>query len=243
MEKEIINIGHTNKLKYREGDTFVLHKTNTGFNHKIDYSVLSEFDFVPKLISEDDDKLVWEWIEGEQLKNPTNEDIVELGRIIRALHKSDAKFPKNNVRRRLQSYVNEINAKELKVDSINNYWRECTKLISLMGKLNPVHNDLWYQNIIKDANGKLWIVDWEYATMGDKHFDLAFLLTSYNFNEDQEEIFLNSYNSYDDYNAYIDEWMMPYKRFVIWFTIVWAHAQPVMPFDLTPLENFLKTKY
>ncbi|MGV2393574.1 UNVERIFIED_CONTAM: hypothetical protein O8I53_11845 [Campylobacter lari] len=49
MEKVIINKGYTNK-NFREGDNFLQEKVYTGFNHKIDYSILSAFEFVPKLI-------------------------------------------------------------------------------------------------------------------------------------------------------------------------------------------------
>jgi thiamine kinase-like enzyme len=36
----------------------------------------------------------------------------------------------------------------------------------------PCHNDLLAANFIRGA-GQLWIVDWEYAGMGDRYFDLA----------------------------------------------------------------------
>jgi len=57
MEKDI-QIGHTNGRKYKEGNTFVLEKRKNEFNHRIDYSLLSEFDFVPKLIEETNEKQV-----------------------------------------------------------------------------------------------------------------------------------------------------------------------------------------
>ena len=36
----------------------------------------------------------------------------------------------------------------------------------------PCHNDLLAANFIRGAE-QLWIVDWEYAGMGDRYFDLA----------------------------------------------------------------------
>lgn len=36
----------------------------------------------------------------------------------------------------------------------------------------PCHNDLWGPNLIDDGV-RVWIVDWEYAGMGDVYFDLA----------------------------------------------------------------------
>ena len=173
------------------------------------------------------------------LENPSEEDLKELGRIVRHIHKSDVKMPKNNFRRRVQSYLRDYNDKGIRVPEIDNNYREMTKLISRMNNLNPCHNDLWHENIIKDKNGKIWLVDWEYSTMGDKHFDLAFFIKSLRLNEKQERTFLESYNSFDDYQAYIDDWMLGYKRFTAWLTCLWAHAQPTMPFDLTWIKAYL----
>lgn len=37
----------------------------------------------------------------------------------------------------------------------------------------PCHNDLVPENVVRDRSGRLWIVDWEYAGMGDPFFDLG----------------------------------------------------------------------
>ena len=37
----------------------------------------------------------------------------------------------------------------------------------------PCHNDLLAANFIRGGEQHLWIVDWEYAGMGDRYFDLA----------------------------------------------------------------------
>ena len=37
----------------------------------------------------------------------------------------------------------------------------------------PCHNDLLAANFIRGEGDHVWIVDWEYAGMGDRYFDLA----------------------------------------------------------------------
>ena len=37
----------------------------------------------------------------------------------------------------------------------------------------PCHNDLLAANFIAGEGGRIWLVDWEYAGMGDVYFDLA----------------------------------------------------------------------
>ena len=37
----------------------------------------------------------------------------------------------------------------------------------------PCHNDLLSANFLRGPDGRLWLLDWEYAGMGDRSFDLG----------------------------------------------------------------------
>ena len=237
-----IETGHTNEV-YRDEDKIVINKVNTGLNHRLKYSNLSEFDFVPKLLRDSDEKQEWEYIDGEILSKPSNEDLTQLAQLIRKIHKSDVKLPKNNLRERIKTYLRVIHDKYVHVPEIEDNWKLMMNLLAKMGNKNPVHNDIWWQNILKDSNNKLWLVDWEYATMGDKHFDLAYYIESALLNEEQEEVFLNAYNETEDFQAYIPQWMNRYKMFVNWLTLIWCYAQDELPFPVEGLKkriNILK---
>jgi thiamine kinase-like enzyme len=56
----------------------------------------------------------------------------------------------------------------------------------------PCHNDLLAGNFIA-AGERLWIVDWEYAGMGDRYFDLANFSVNNELGEGAEEELLNDY--------------------------------------------------
>jgi thiamine kinase-like enzyme len=56
----------------------------------------------------------------------------------------------------------------------------------------PCHNDLLNANFI-DAGGRLWIVDWEYAGMGDRFFDLANFSVNHECDEHDNERLLRAY--------------------------------------------------
>ncbi len=43
----------------------------------------------------------------------------------------------------------------------------------------PCHNDLSPSNVIWDATGRAWLVDWEYAGLGDAAFDLGSLASQH----------------------------------------------------------------
>ena len=55
----------------------------------------------------------------------------------------------------------------------------------------PCHNDLLNANFLDD--GEIKIVDWEYAGMGDRFFDLANLSVNQEFGAAEDEILLTSY--------------------------------------------------
>jgi thiamine kinase-like enzyme len=56
----------------------------------------------------------------------------------------------------------------------------------------PCHNDLLAANFIC-SEGRVWIVDWEYAGMGDRYFDLANLSINNGFDEDDDRRLLEAY--------------------------------------------------
>jgi thiamine kinase-like enzyme len=56
----------------------------------------------------------------------------------------------------------------------------------------PVHADLLSLNFLRSA-GDLLIVDWEYAGMGDRWFDLGNFAANNELGDDQEEAFLREY--------------------------------------------------
>jgi thiamine kinase-like enzyme len=56
----------------------------------------------------------------------------------------------------------------------------------------PCHNDLLNANFL-EASGRLCILDWEYAGMGDTYFDLANFSRNHNFNPEQDAWLLEAY--------------------------------------------------
>jgi thiamine kinase-like enzyme len=58
--------------------------------------------------------------------------------------------------------------------------------------LAPCHNDLLNANFIRSPDG-IRIVDWEYAGMGDRFFDLANFAVNHELDEDSERLLLEAY--------------------------------------------------
>jgi thiamine kinase-like enzyme len=56
----------------------------------------------------------------------------------------------------------------------------------------PCHDDLLNANILGDG-ARVWLVDWEYAGMGDRYFDLGNLSVNNGFDEDDDRALLAAY--------------------------------------------------
>jgi thiamine kinase-like enzyme len=55
----------------------------------------------------------------------------------------------------------------------------------------PCHNDLLNENFLDD--GRIRILDWEYAGMGDRFFDLANFSVNHGFGDEQDHLLLTTY--------------------------------------------------
>ncbi|WP_161565543.1 phosphotransferase [Mycoplasma sp. ATU-Cv-703] len=240
MAKIKIAVGHTND-KYVEKNNFVVLKNTNQFNHRIDYSLTQQFAFVPRLKQDDSEKSVWQYLgKTEHLHDPSDLELTKVAKMLAQIHQSQLKFPPNNLRRRLHTYLKIIHNKNLRVPQIENYYREMISLLAKMKNVYPSHNDVWPENVLRDAKGKLWLVDWEYATLGDFYFDLAFWIESARLSPAQSEVFLTAYEKNAD--RVVEPLILKrYQRFCHYLTLLWAYAQPEIPFEVDWIKNYLDT--
>ena len=221
--KKMLN-GHTN-ISYEENGFFVQEKIKNGLNHKSDYSQLSQFDFVPKLIHNDNNISKWELIDGSNLNNPNDDDLKQIAKNLKILHNSNVVFAKFNLRKRVEEYRKIMQQKQIKIEIVEKLYRKINLILKNMDHSTPVHGDLYQANILKDKNNNLFFIDWEYSHMGDRHYELAYWIEASRLNKEQEELFLNEYQDYDEYI------LRKHKVFVNYLTVLWLHAQDVMPFS------------
>ena len=57
----------------------------------------------------------------------------------------------------------------------------------------PSHNDLVFENILRDDSNRIWLIDWEYASMASPYWDLATLCNSANLDELESALLLQIY--------------------------------------------------
>lgn len=125
-------------------------------------------------------------------------NMIEITNILRKLHTSNAIFVnKFDVFEKIEEY--EVLLKEVNGSNFEDYDYVKNKVLNLKGILNdigiknvPCHNDTVPENFVKDRE-RIYLIDWEYSGMNDPMWDLAAHCLECEFNEDEEELFLNLY--------------------------------------------------
>jgi thiamine kinase-like enzyme len=100
----------------------------------------------------------------------------------------------------------------------------------------PCHNDLLNANFIDDGV-RLWLVDWEYAGMGDPFFDLGNFAVNHELAEDGEQALLDAYGS-DDRDALVLMRFMSDFREAMWGVVQLAISELDFDFDAYAQEHF-----
>ncbi len=229
--------GHKNetyKIENSQGNYFMKIKRFDGFNHKVNYSIVSELEYVPTLLKETKEKLIWEYLDKEDLVlNDTN--LKKMAQILYKLHNSNIKLPASNHKARLEQYFEEIKDKKNIPNEVYSFFNKAESIIDNFDDTTPLHNDPWMNNFML-SNNKIYLIDWEYASLGDKHFDLAFTIDGSYLSEDQEKIFLDAYGEYNI------EKLKEAKILVNYLTLVWMHRFENLPFSDKPIIENLNKK-
>lgn len=80
------------------------------------------------------------------------------------------------------------------IPKLDDLMQKAQKLEAVVGKVQLVlcHNDLLPANILNE-DGRLWLVDWEYAGMNSPLFDLGGLATNASLSENLQTLLLETY--------------------------------------------------
>ncbi|WP_438341572.1 phosphotransferase [Mycoplasma sp. 3341] len=226
MKHLLKNQGFTNKTYFDDKqNTFIKEKQYDEFNHKIDYQILNKFDFSPKVLYDDEKTLVTEFIKGKQ-PELNKENLIKIGQMLITIHNSKLRFPANNLARRFKVYRQKVSELGRKIDVLDKHYKKINLFLKNIDNSAPCHNDLWLFNFIEDENKNLFITDWEYATMGDVHFDLAYFIESQSLTEEQTQWLYEGYG--DDFEPY---YVHIHKILVNALVVLWINKHPVKPFD------------
>jgi len=132
----------------------------------------------PCVLDEKNGLMICEFVEGEHKHKLDRKEIRKIASLLQHLHQITIRTKPINLKHSFTSRSIEV--------------KKAFKTISKF-KLDHVvcHNDLNPKNILFSHMIKL--IDWEYATINDRYFDLASLCVEFEFNKREEKSFLQAY--------------------------------------------------
>jgi thiamine kinase-like enzyme len=167
----------------------------------------------PEVVRFADGCLVTRFVEGEVGRA----EPAEVGTLLRRLHSGPPISSRFNSFRVVEVYAETAAAHRVPLPEAYDRALEIGRRIEAARSnppLVPCHNDLLAANFIYDGT-RLWIVDWEYAGMGDAHFDLANFAVNNGLDEKGERELLAAYGEHDD-RAFVLMGFMSDLREAMW---------------------------
>jgi thiamine kinase-like enzyme len=134
----------------------------------------------------------------DELREP--ETLAEVGRDLRSFHDSGTELPTGfDAFRLVEEYAERGRANGSKppegYDEALEVAHRIEKVVKGQEDHQPVpaHNDLLTANFLRNGDGHIQLIDWEYAGMGDRWFDLGNFAVNNELDDDQEAQLLEAY--------------------------------------------------
>jgi thiamine kinase-like enzyme len=159
--------------------------------------IASDLGLAPEVVGfvEPEGYLVTRFVEGEV----GSVDVEQVGRALARLHAGPAFPARFDSFRVVEVYRSTALERGVAVPAAYERAKEVADAIERRRAgmaPRPCHNDLLNANFIDDGR-RSWIVDWEYAGMGDPFFDLGNFAVNHSLDEDGERRLLLAYGSND----------------------------------------------
>jgi thiamine kinase-like enzyme len=160
-------------------------------------SIAASLGIAPEVVTflEPEGFLVTRYVEGE-VGHP---DVVDAARLLRTLHDGPRIRGRFDSFRVVEAYAATAAGLGVQLPAAYASAKETADRIEptrRSSQVTPCHNDLLAANFIFDG-ARLWIVDWEYAGMGDPFFDLGNFAVNHELDVDGEHALLSAYGSAD----------------------------------------------
>lgn len=137
----------------------------------------------PLLLDKLNDLMICEFLDGYHKVKLSKENLKKIALLLRKLHKVKIRQKPSNVNNFFTSKSKEVKQALASLEKYSTEYVLC-------------HNDLNPQNILFSNTVKF--IDWEYASINDRYFDLASVCIEFNLNKKDEVYFLKNYFSNAD---------------------------------------------
>jgi thiamine kinase-like enzyme len=199
--------------------------------------VAAELGLGPEVVAfiEPEGYLVTRYVDGEVGKV----DLDRVGAALRQLHDGPALPARFDSFRVVEAYRATAHERGVAVPSAYVRAKEIADQIERRRSgttYRPCHNDLLSANFIDDGT-RLWLVDWEYAGMGDPFFDLGNFAVNNALGEEGENELLAAYGSNDGEALVLMRFMSDFRE-AMWGIVQLAISELDFDFAAYAEEHF-----
>lgn len=187
----------------RDAESFMLrldaeHQPDIGLDRDCELSILeraSESKLAPEIVFADPEGgiLITRFVEGRPWTSEDLNDRHKLVRIAELLQEVHA-LPSSGRRFLVGSIAAVYSSKLKSVPGLHAFGERCVEIILRSGSDSQIrccHNDVVAANIV--GNGRLTLIDWEYACDNEALFDLASLIGYHDLNRRRADVLLGAY--------------------------------------------------
>ncbi|WP_444922411.1 phosphotransferase [Microbulbifer sp. CnH-101-G] len=174
--------------------------------------------------------LVTEFIQGQPWHKETAGALEQLAKLLRNIHSLPAIGSQLDIELKIDHYWSSIDTQADFYPLLQQLHSELSTSFNATKAIhdNPClcHNDLTKENLIKSSSGQLIAIDWEYASMGDRFYDLAALVEEHYLSAAQQQqllaIYLQRTPDSNDWQR-LHHWRLIYKYLcVLWYALQWS---------------------
>ncbi len=168
------------------------------------------------------------------------EMILNVVRTLRRFHNSGSIASRFDPFRVVEAYCSTATTHGITVPKAYDRAKPIADMIERLRPPHPTvfcHNDLLNANFIADENGRVWIVDWEYAGMGDRFFDLANFSVNHGLDERDDALLLASYGVEEERSLVQMRFMSDFRE-AMWGVVQQAISDIEFDFEAYAAEHF-----
>ena len=189
----------------------------------------------PEVVRFEDGVLVTRFVDGEVGRA----DPRTVGTLLRRLHDAPAIAGRFDSFRVVEAYAAAVSERGRSLPDAFGRAHELAGQIEALRRAAPsvtCHNDLLAANFIDDGE-RVWVVDWEYAGMGDPFFDLANFAVNNGLDEDGESALLEAYGSSDTRALTLMRFMSDFRE-AMWGVVQQTISELDFDFEAYADEHF-----
>ncbi len=199
-DKYFVQLVDPNKIERLPGGRFVPVSKVIAENNKLAF-------WVPECLLDSNDIRLFSWIDAVNSKhdNFNSEIFVEkLCHFFSVLHKDISTLPFLDITRHLETYYHlAVKYNPKRKSNFQESYKQALKFCRSFNASNTCHNDISPGNLL--IGDEIYLVDWEYACIGDPLFDLAGVSINFQLNEKQESYLLETYSGQLDTYFHIEK--------------------------------------